>query len=38
MTDITIQEIHNQIYQIRDVQVMLDRYLAVLYNVETKAY
>lgn len=34
---ITSEDIRNRIYTIRDVQVMSDSDLAVLYGVETKA-
>ncbi len=33
---ISKQEIENQIYTVRDQQVMLDSYLARIYQVETK--
>lgn len=36
MTEIILQNIQNQIYTIRNVQVMLDKDLAELYGVETK--
>lgn len=34
--DLTLQEIHSKIYEIRDMKVMLDSDLAKLYQVETR--